>query len=1071
MRLYSYLLIVFFLFVNASKLLSQAPAVEWHHTYGSHNGEYANKIYSTKDGGFITVGYTENNGGDVIGYHGNPYINDCWVLKLNSGGNIEWQKTLGGDYFDRADDIRQTADGGYIIAGTSTSINCDVTDNHGGSDFWAVKLKANGDVEWEKRYGGSKNEYGYSIQLTNDGGYILAGETESNDGDVTHLYGGRDYWVVKIAGNGNLQWQKTLGGSGNDEANEVVTTSDGGYVVVGYSGSNDGDVTGNHGNKDFWIAKLDNAGNLDFQKSLGGSDYDIGQSIKTTPDGGYIVAGTTASNDGDVSGLHNNIGPFADYWLVKLDNKGSIQWQKCYGGNANEFAYYMQLTPDGGYVVSGYAEANDGDLTCNAGTTDAWIIKVNSTGALQWQKNFGGNYYDEAYSVEPLSDGGFIVAGITCSSEITGYHLPSSSLGTCADFWFIKLANPNIVNPKPVVVINPRSAKICAGRARLTTDVRYAGTDYTYSWFRNGANTGVSTAFYSAADFKTNDVVVCKVSTGGGDCDIAPAYGSDTIVLTSNNQQINPAISINADNTVLCGTCTPITFKASITNGASHELVQWFVNDVNTGITGLSYKTRQLVAGDAIKCIYTDTVACLPNGEIVSNVITLTIESNPVPAVTIVASKDSVCNGSEISFTATTLNAGTNPSYQWKVNGVNAGTNSAIFSTSSLIDKDNISCTITKDTGFSCSTISTAVSNIISTNISAGAIPTVVITTPSNDICIGSTVSFTATALNAGQNILYNWKVNGTDQGINNKIFTTAALKDGDSVTCTIKADLANSCSNIDSAFSNSILITVKNVITPSVSIVASANNVCFGAPVNFTATIANGPPSPDFQWKLNNVNTGTNSPVFTTNTLKNNDSVYCVIPTTGSQCINAAAASNILIMQINNLPDVTVNPADTLVKAGAVIQINTTINGNVASFKWEPANQLENAQLLSPKTIALSGNIIYRLTVEDNNGCSAERTVSIKIATKLYMPNAFTPTGDGKNEIFRIPANTSMLLKEFSVYDRWGSRVFYTSDINKGWDGNIKGQKASTGVYVYFIKGTDDKGPVNVNGSFLLIR
>jgi hypothetical protein len=235
-------------------------------------------------------------------------------VKLSATGAIQWQKCLGGSGWDVATSIQQTSDGGFIVAGRTNSNDGDVTGNHGNDDFWVVKLSATGEIQWQKSLGGSNDDWATSIQQTSDGGFIVAGSTDSNDGDVTGNHGNDDFWVAKLSSTGAIQWQKSLGGSGDELAESTQQTSDGGFIVTGWTTSNDGDVTGNHGGKDFWVVKLSSTGAIQWQKSLGGSGTDVAESIQQTSDGGFIVAGYTASNDGDVTGNHG----YDDFWVVKL---------------------------------------------------------------------------------------------------------------------------------------------------------------------------------------------------------------------------------------------------------------------------------------------------------------------------------------------------------------------------------------------------------------------------------------------------------------------------------------------------------------------------------------------------------------------------------------------------------------------------------------------------------------------------------------------------------------------------------------------------------------------------------
>jgi len=252
-----------------------------------------------------------------------------WVGAVVAQPTIQWQKTYGGSSYDDASCISLTADGGYILGGTTSSNNGDVFGHHGGLDFWMLKLDIDGTVQWKKVLGGTENEVAQVVHQTVDGGYFIAGYSASNNYDILGNHGGDfDGWIVKLNSNGLILWQKALGGSGWDDIWSAQQTSDNGYILAGRSSSTDGDVTENRGQFDFWIIKLNEAGQIQWQKSLGGSKSDMAKSIKQTSDGGYIVAGETASNDGDVSGLQGNV----DFWVVKLSSLGEMEWQKTLGG-------------------------------------------------------------------------------------------------------------------------------------------------------------------------------------------------------------------------------------------------------------------------------------------------------------------------------------------------------------------------------------------------------------------------------------------------------------------------------------------------------------------------------------------------------------------------------------------------------------------------------------------------------------------------------------------------------------------------------------------------------------------
>ena len=432
---------LFFIILLYNFTFSQAPSIQWQKSYGGSGLEAAESIQQTSDGGYIVAGYSNSNDGDVSGNHGGQF--DYWIVKLDVNGIIQWQKSLGGSAplggfgSEYATSIQQTYDGGYIVAGQSDSNDGDVSGNHGLYDCWVVKLDPNGILQWQKSYGGSGWDRANSIQETTDGGYIVAGWSSSNDGDVSgNIYFFDNYWIVKLDVNGIIQWQRTFGGdSGGGETTSIQQTFDGGYIVAGFYTDNGGDVTGNHGQFDYWIVKIDAFGILQWQKSLGGSVEDYANSIQQTSDGGYIVAGQSNSNDGDVSGNHGE----PDYWIVKLDPNGIIQWQKSLGGSSWDVASAIQQTTDGGYIVAGLSSSNDGNVTGNHGDGDLWVVKLDLNGNIEWQKSYGGSGGEGAHSIQETSDGGYIVAGLSYSNDgdVSGNHGNS-------DVWVVKL-NPEAV--------------------------------------------------------------------------------------------------------------------------------------------------------------------------------------------------------------------------------------------------------------------------------------------------------------------------------------------------------------------------------------------------------------------------------------------------------------------------------------------------------------------------------------------------------------------------------------------------------------------------------------------------
>jgi len=290
-------------------------------------------------------------------------------------------KAIGGEKFDVSFSLIQTSDGGYTIAGETESFGA------GEWDVYVVKLDANGNLQWTKTIGGPGDEIGFSLIQTSDGGYAIAGSTRSFSAGV------KDVYVVKLDANGNLQWTKTIGGPKDDWGFSLIQTSDGGYAIAGHTksfGAGDWDV---------YVVKLDANGNLQWTKTIGGPKDDRGNSLIQTSDGGYAIAGTTYSfgAGGD------------DVYVVKLDSTGNLQWTKTIGGPESEGGYSLVQTSDGGYAIAGYTSS------FGAGEADVYVVKLDSTGNLQWTKTIGGPKSEAGNSLIQTSDGGYAIAGTTIS--------------------------------------------------------------------------------------------------------------------------------------------------------------------------------------------------------------------------------------------------------------------------------------------------------------------------------------------------------------------------------------------------------------------------------------------------------------------------------------------------------------------------------------------------------------------------------------------------------------------------------------------------------------------------------
>ena len=404
------MLCILLVLLNLIQLQAQAPFFHWEKKIGGNDQfEGFPSVQQTSDGGYITVGYTaSSNTGDIGTTKGQE---DCLIVKLSATGEKQWQKTIGGTGNDYGLFIQQTSDGGYIVAGVTESSNSGdiIVTNHGNRDAWIIKLSATGAIQWQKVLGGDKYDSAMSIRQTPDGGYLMVGETESsNSGDVGLNQG--PLWVVKLSATGVIQWQKTIGNTSPLQPKRMQLTNDGGCIVVGmiYSGFTLSSA---------FILKLDNSGTVQWQKTVSSTNDEVGMAVQQTVDSGYIVVGRTYT------------GAF-DSWIKKLSATGTVQWEKRLSelGISERIAVDIQQVADGGYVL--VHNFQSGGLNYDMGT----LLKISSIGEKQWEKRIinsttngsGGS----ALSFQLTTDGGYIVVG-SSFNQIT--------FGNSQDAWIAKL--------------------------------------------------------------------------------------------------------------------------------------------------------------------------------------------------------------------------------------------------------------------------------------------------------------------------------------------------------------------------------------------------------------------------------------------------------------------------------------------------------------------------------------------------------------------------------------------------------------------------------------------------------
>ena len=336
-------------------------------------------------------------------------------------GLVTVVKTFGGSINDSAQEIVSTSDGGYAVLGFTQSMDGDIIDKqHESYNFWVLKFNQDNEIEWNKTYGGTGDDKGEDIIQTNDGGYAILGESFSNNEDVSSNNGQNDFWFAKLDASGNILWQKSFGYQGADYGISVIQTNDSGYLITGVldvtASNGEGNTkqnNTNHAGGDYWAIKLDNSGTLQWSKYYGGLLSDTPQNVVQTEDNGYIMVGSSDSDDTDIS---NNIGSY-DFWVVKISETGNIEWEKSFGGEEIDDAWSIVKSGDGNYLIAGDTRSNNVDISNNIGAADLWLIKISPSGELLWEKTLGGTSFDAARDISATQDGGFLLAGSSRSSD------------------------------------------------------------------------------------------------------------------------------------------------------------------------------------------------------------------------------------------------------------------------------------------------------------------------------------------------------------------------------------------------------------------------------------------------------------------------------------------------------------------------------------------------------------------------------------------------------------------------------------------------------------------------------
>jgi hypothetical protein len=347
-----------------------APVISYQKEFGGQDNDIAYSVQQTADEGLIIAGRIDSWGNGGI---------DGWLIKTNIEGHEEWNYTFGGENSELFRKVKNTSDGGYILTGITNSFG------YGSSDIWLVKVNQEGLEEWQYTFGGADGDWGMSVEQTMDDGFIVVGHT------LSFGAGFYDIYMVKTDAFGNEEWHQTFGGTEEDFGYSVLQTSEGGYVVLGFT------VSFGSGSRDVWLIKTDAQGNMEWDKTFGGSERDEGYSVQQTTDGGYIITGYTESFG---NGQY-------DVWLIKTDSQGQEEWDKTFGGSVWDEGYSVQQTTEGGYIITGYT------ISYGNGAKDIWLVKTDNAGNEEWNYTFGGINNEAGQQILQTFSGGYVIVGYT----------------------------------------------------------------------------------------------------------------------------------------------------------------------------------------------------------------------------------------------------------------------------------------------------------------------------------------------------------------------------------------------------------------------------------------------------------------------------------------------------------------------------------------------------------------------------------------------------------------------------------------------------------------------------------
>jgi uncharacterized protein (TIGR02145 family) len=893
---------------------------------------------------------------------------DAYVAKFDSSGTLLWGTYFGGDGDDDTYGCITDTNGTIYIAGnTKSTVNIATAlaqqPVYGGqTDAFLASISSNGQQRiWGTYYGGHQEDDGQGLDIDKHGNLYLAGITLSDNAISTPgsfqplRSGGDDAFLVKFTNSGQRVWGTYYGGTLSDNAMGCSTGNNGDIFICGTTKSTNNIATPgsfsssyNGGMYDGYLAKFDSLGMRVWGTYYGGPAWDAVFQCFYVPDDTLYLVGYTISttNIATNNTFQPVLGGSDDAFLAKLMDctapitAGPISGPDtiCFPSSpvtysipalTNAWNYAWTLPP--GLTITGGAGTRSITVNISASASSGWI-KVNGIdkcgdsgpsdslyvilGTAPVPVIFGpnitcagtGKIYTTASGKSnyqwSISAGGLITSGgtssdntVTVSWTVAGtqhVYLNYSEISGCTGSTPTDYSVTVSASPVVSVSINTPSNSVCAGTSVTFTATPINGGGVpSYQWMVNGINTGTGLSAYSYVPLNM-DVISCILTSSIIGCIMHNPDTSNSIVMTV-NAVLPVSISISASANPICQGVT-VTFTATPANGGGLPAYQWKVNGLNVGTNSTSY-TYNPANGDQVTCQLNSSVTCPTGNPASSNTITMTVNPVLLVSLTISASANPLCLGSQVTFMASPINGGGLPAYQWIVNGLNVGTNSSSY-TYNPANGDNVSCIL--NSSVTCATGNPATSNSVTMTVNSILPVSITISPSANPYCQGSTVIFTGIPISGGPIPAFQWKVNGLDVGTNNSSYSYIPAN-GDLVSCVLTSSAT--CTSGNPALSNTITMIENSSLPAGVSITASSNPFCPGSSVTFTANPTNGGAAPVYSWKVNGANVGTNSTTYS-DLPANGDSIRCVM-TSNLACVTGNPASSAEIIMSGTLASV----------------------------------------------------------------------------------------------------------------------------------------------------------------------